>query len=148
MDHDSIATVQYPMSVVPMPPSTRGSSASINDDSDGGDCTAFGPNDDGKAPSLDDPSTSSSTTHNMGGPESLLRFLLLPSQVGIVLLLEFLNSFRSFGLRFVLYNYVTNELGIGDTDKHFVGVSGVYTPLRQFIVSLFDLMNIFLYPHP
>ena len=48
------------------------------------------------------------------GHESLLRFLLLPNQVLIVLTLEFLNSFRSFGLRFVLYNYVTNEFGISD----------------------------------
>ena len=30
----------------------------------------------------------------MDGYESILRFLLLPSQVGVVLLLEFLNSFR------------------------------------------------------
>lgn len=46
--------------------------------------------------------------------ESALRFLLLPSHVGVVLLLEFLNSFRSFGLRFVQYNYITNEFGISD----------------------------------
>jgi hypothetical protein len=57
--------------------------------------------------------------------ESVLRFLLLPRQIGIVLLLEFLNSFRSFGLRFVLYNYVTNEFGIGDARAGaLLGVKG------------------------
>jgi len=61
----------------------------------------------------------------MDGYESILRFLLLPSQVGIVLLLEFLNSFRSFGLRFVLYNYITNEFGIGDTQAGaLLGIKG------------------------
>ena len=67
----------------------------------------------GPASQNDITQTASSTA--MDGYESILRFLLLPSQVGIVLLLEFLNSFRSFGLRFVLYNYITNEFGIGDT---------------------------------
>ena len=57
--------------------------------------------------------------------ESVLRVLLLPRQIGIVLLLEFLNSFRSFGLRFVLYNYVTNEFGIGDAKAGaLLGVKG------------------------
>jgi dipeptide/tripeptide permease len=48
--------------------------------------------------------------------DSIHRFLLLPIHVPIILLLEFLNSFRSFGLRFVLYNYITNEFGISDTE--------------------------------
>ncbi|KAL7543201.1 hypothetical protein ACHAXR_012483 [Thalassiosira sp. AJA248-18] len=61
----------------------------------------------------------------MDGYESILRFLLLPSEVFVVLLLEFLNSFRSFGLRFVLYNYITNEFGIGDTHAGaLLGVKG------------------------
>mmetsp|Transcript_42702 Transcript_42702/g.74821 ORF Transcript_42702/g.74821 Transcript_42702/m.74821 type:complete len:657 (+) Transcript_42702:87-2057(+) len=51
----------------------------------------------------------------MNATESIHRFLLLPSHVILILLLEFLNSFRSFGLRFVLYNYITNEYGISDT---------------------------------
>ena len=45
---------------------------------------------------------------------NIYRFLLLPSHVLIILLLEFLNSFRSFGLRFVLYNYITNEFKLPD----------------------------------
>lgn len=57
--------------------------------------------------------------------DSILRFLLLPAQVYIILLLEFLNSFRSYGLRFVLYNYITNEFGILDTDAgYLLGVKG------------------------
>ena len=67
----------------------------------------------------------STTPTNIGGCESALRFLLLPSQVAIVLLLEFLNSFRSFGLRFVLYNYITNEFGIDDTRAgELLGIKG------------------------
>ena len=65
------------------------------------------------------------TPTNIGGCESALRFLLLPSQVAIVLLLEFLNSFRSFGLRFVMYNYITNEFGIDDTRAgELLGIKG------------------------
>ena len=41
--------------------------------------------------------------------EAIHRFLLLPSNILLILLLEFLNSFRSYGLRFILYNYITNE---------------------------------------
>ena len=61
----------------------------------------------------------------MDGSESVIRFLSLPSQVGVVLLLEFLNSFRSFGLRFVLYNYLTNEFGLGDVQAGaLLGIKG------------------------
>jgi dipeptide/tripeptide permease len=48
--------------------------------------------------------------------ETLLLFLSLPSQVFVVLLLEGLNSFRNFGLRFVQYNYFVNEFGLSDTE--------------------------------
>ena len=41
--------------------------------------------------------------------EAIHHFLLLPSNILLILLLEFLNSFRSYGLRFILYNYITNE---------------------------------------
>jgi len=76
--------------------------------------------------SLQSPKNNNSKPTAMDGRESLLRFLLLPSQVGIVLLLEFLNSFRSFGLRFVQYNYITNEFGISDTQTGaLLGVKGI-----------------------
>ncbi|KAK1734297.1 MFS transporter [Skeletonema marinoi] len=69
------------------------------------------------------------------GHESLLRFLLLPNQVLIVLALEFLNSFRSFGLRFVLYNYVTNEFGISDVK------AGALLGTKGFIDILFGTIG-------
>ena len=65
--------------------------------------------------------------------ESVLRFLLLPSQIGIVLLLEFLNSFHSYGLRFVQYNYITNEFGIGDTQ------AGALLGIKGFVDIVFGL---------
>lgn len=65
--------------------------------------------------------------------ESTIRFFLLPSQIFIVLLLEFLNSFRSFGLRFILYNYITNEYGIGDTQ------AGVLLGIKGFVDIGFGL---------
>ncbi|KAL7533895.1 hypothetical protein ACHAXR_005511 [Thalassiosira sp. AJA248-18] len=65
--------------------------------------------------------------------ETLHRFLLLPSHVLIILLLEFLNSFRSFGLRFVLYNYITNEFAISDTQ------AGAILGVKSFIDIGFGL---------
>lgn len=70
---------------------------------------------------------------SMSGIESMIRFLLLPSQIFIVLLLEFLNSFRSFGLRFILYNYITNEYGISDTQ------AGVLLGIKGFVDIGFGL---------
>ena len=72
---------------------------------------------------------------HLSGRESLLRFLLLPRQVLIVLTLEFLNSFRSFGLRFVLYNYVTNEFGISDVK------AGALLGIKGFVDILFGLLG-------
>eukprot|EP00581_Thalassiosira_minuscula_P017092 CAMPEP_0183720202 /NCGR_PEP_ID=MMETSP0737-20130205/12887_1 /TAXON_ID=385413 /ORGANISM="Thalassiosira miniscula, Strain CCMP1093" /LENGTH=690 /DNA_ID=CAMNT_0025950039 /DNA_START=131 /DNA_END=2203 /DNA_ORIENTATION=- len=65
--------------------------------------------------------------------ESILRFLLLPNHVFLVLLLEFLNSFRSFGLRFVQYNYITNEFGISDTQ------AGALLGVKSFVDIAFGL---------
>lgn len=72
---------------------------------------------------------------SMSGIESTIRFLLLPSQIFIVLLLEFLNSFRSFGLRFILYNYITNEYGIGDAQ------AGVLLGIKGFVDIGFGLVG-------
>eukprot|EP00804_Cyclotella_cryptica_P015564 CCRYP_003587-RA/>CCRYP_003587-RA protein AED:0.02 eAED:0.02 QI:106/1/1/1/0.5/0.33/3/1949/628 len=47
--------------------------------------------------------------------ESTLRFLLLPAQLFTVLLLEFLTTFRSYGLRVIIFNYITNEFSISDS---------------------------------
>jgi hypothetical protein len=43
-------------------------------------------------------------------------FLALPSQVFIIFFLEFLNSYRNFGLRFVQYQYISNEFGMTDVE--------------------------------
>lgn len=69
----------------------------------------------------------------ISGNESIIRFLLLPSQIFTVLLLEFFNSFRSFGLRFILYNYITNEYGISDTQ------AGVLLGIKGFVDIGFGL---------
>ena len=72
------------------------------------------------------PKSQQAQAHTISVKETILRFLLLPKEVLIVLLLEFLNSFRSFGLRFVLYQYVTNEFELGDTQAGAVlGVKGM-----------------------
>jgi len=41
-------------------------------------------------------------------------FLALPPQVFVIFFLEFLNSYRNFGLRFVQYQYISNEFGMTD----------------------------------
>ena len=41
--------------------------------------------------------------------DNVVAFTALPNSVRLVLLLVFLNSFRSFGLRFVQQLYLTNE---------------------------------------
>eukprot|EP01048_Picozoa_sp_COSAG05_P001825 COSAG05_NODE_65_length_22456_cov_17.448540_12_plen_385_part_00 len=46
----------------------------------------------------------------------VLQFFALPSQVFVILLLEFLNSYRNFGLRFVQYQYINNEFSMGDIE--------------------------------
>ena len=65
--------------------------------------------------------------------DSVHRFLLLPSHLPIILLLEFLNSFRSFGLRFVLYNYITNEFGVSDAS------AGLILGIKSFVDIAFGL---------
>ena len=52
-------------------------------------------------------------------------FLLLKKMADSLLyfLHKSLNSFRSYGMRFVLYNYITNEYGMSDTRAG--GVLGV-----------------------
>ena len=41
-------------------------------------------------------------------------FLALPTMVFVMFFLEFLNSYRNFGLRFVQYQYINNEFGLDD----------------------------------
>jgi hypothetical protein len=48
--------------------------------------------------------------------DNVVAFTALPNSVRLVLLLVFLNSFRSFGLRFVQQLYLTNEFGLNDLE--------------------------------
>ncbi|CAH0373338.1 unnamed protein product [Pelagomonas calceolata] len=48
--------------------------------------------------------------------DNVVAFTALPNSVRLVLLLVFLNSFRSFGLRFVQQLYLTNEFGHDDLE--------------------------------
>jgi len=51
----------------------------------------------------------------LAAQDSTIRFLLLPSQIFTVLLLEFLTTFRSYGLRVIIFNYITNEFSMSDS---------------------------------
>lgn len=51
-----------------------------------------------------------------GVPGYVADFLALPSQVFIMFFLEFLNSYRNFGLRFVQYQYISNEFDMTDVE--------------------------------
>jgi len=62
-------------------------------------------------------------------------FLSLPSQVFVVLLLEALNSYRNFGLRFVQYNYFVNEFGLSDTE------TGSLLGLKSTLDVIFAIMG-------
>jgi len=44
----------------------------------------------------------------------------LPREVMVVLLIDFLNSYRSFGFRSVQYAYMTNEFGLSDVDTAYL----------------------------
>eukprot|EP01046_Picozoa_sp_COSAG06_P070002 COSAG06_NODE_19365_length_841_cov_44.230458_2_plen_185_part_01 len=61
-------------------------------------------------------------------------FLALPSQVFIIFFLEFLNSYRNFGLRFVQYQYISNEFGM--TDVETGSLLGVKSTVRAPDLSL------------
>ena len=67
------------------------------------------------------------------------RFLLLPSHILIILLLEFLNSFRSYGLRFVLYNYITNEFVSSDGSSNNNNISDTQAGALLGAKSLLDI---------
>ena len=57
-----------------------------------------------------------SSTHGGGAADHIADFLALPSQVFIIFFLEFLNSYRNFGLRFVQYQYISNEFDMTDVE--------------------------------
>ena len=47
----------------------------------------------------------------------------LPREVWVVMLIDFLNSYRSFGFRSVQYQYMVNEFGLSDVETaYWLGV--------------------------
>ena len=47
----------------------------------------------------------------------------LPTEVWVVMLIDFLNSYRSFGFRSVQYQYMVNEFGLSDVETaYWLGV--------------------------
>mmetsp|Transcript_9528 Transcript_9528/g.14631 ORF Transcript_9528/g.14631 Transcript_9528/m.14631 type:complete len:640 (+) Transcript_9528:155-2074(+) len=65
--------------------------------------------------------------------DSIQSFGNLPSQLLVILLLEFLNSFRAVGFRFVIYNYVVNEFHLTDTQ------AGTILGIKGFLDCVFGL---------
>jgi nitrate/nitrite transporter NarK len=61
-------------------------------------------------------------------------FLALPPQIFLVLFLVFLNSFQGFGIRFVRYQYLTNEYGF--SDKAAASLLGVQATLNLFFAGV------------
>ena len=72
--------------------------------------------------------------------EAIHRFLLLPSNILLILLLEFLNSFRSFGLRFILYNYITNEFNSSTPNSSSNNISDKEAGTILGIKSIIDII--------
>ena len=62
--------------------------------------------------------------------DNVVAFTALPGSVRLVLLLVFLNSFRSFGLRFVQQLYLTNEFGFSDLET--ASILGTAASLHVF----------------
>lgn len=61
----------------------------------------------------------------------------LHDQVLLVLFLEFLNSFRNFGLRFMQYNYFVDEFGLSDVEAgSLLGTSAAMHVIFGFVGSL------------
>ena len=76
--------------------------------------------------------------------ETLILVASLPSQFYLVLILEFLNSFRTAALRFVLFNYITNEFQFSDKDAGAVlGIKGLLDVVFGLMGSiLVDLVGV------
>ena len=81
---------------------------------------------------------------------NVLLLASLPSQVFVVLLLELLNSYRSFGLRFVKYQLITNEYGLSDLEAGaLLGVAGnvqmAFLILGSVVIDLFGVRRTALF---
>ncbi|KAL1500034.1 hypothetical protein AB1Y20_012711 [Prymnesium parvum] len=69
---------------------------------------------------------------------ALASLLHLPKQLLVVLLIDFLNSYRSFGFRSVQYQYLVNEFGIGDLE------AGSLLGLQAWLLVVFGMIGAML----
>ena len=65
-------------------------------------------------------------------------FKKLPREVWVVLAIDFLNSYRSFGFRSVQYQYLTNEFGMSDLD------AGSYLGIQAWLLVSFGMVGAML----
>ena len=72
-------------------------------------------------------------------PKSASGFLAslneLPREVWVVLLIDFLNSYRSFGFRAVQYQYLTNEFALTDVE------AGSYLGMQAWLLVIFGMVG-------
>ena len=68
----------------------------------------------------------------------------LPKELLVVLLIDFLNSYRSFGFRSVQYQYLTNEFGLSDLETgSLLGVQAWFLVIFGMIgAMLVDTMGV------
>ena len=62
----------------------------------------------------------------------------LPREVWVVLAIDFLNSYRSFGFRSVQYQYLTNEFELSDLD------AGYYLGIQAWLLVIFGMIGAML----
>lgn len=72
------------------------------------------------------------------GPGFLVSVRRLPREVWVVLAIDFLNSYRSFGFRSVQYQYLTNEFGLSDLD------AGSYLGMQAWLLVIFGMVGAML----
>ena len=65
-------------------------------------------------------------------------FKMLPKEVYIVLLIDLLNSYRSFGFRSVQYIYLVNEFGVSDLD------AGKLLGVQAWLMVVFGMLGAML----
>jgi hypothetical protein len=86
------------------------------------------------APSLSEPFCTSARRQLSSAFDLVLS---LHGQVFLVLLLEWLNSFRNFGLRFMQYSLMVDEYGLSDTEAaNLLGAKALVHTVSGFVGSL------------
>lgn len=62
----------------------------------------------------------------------------LPKELGVVLVVDFLNSYRSFGFRSVQYQYLVNEFGLSDVE------TGSLLGVQAWLLVIFGMVGAML----